>query len=731
METAHPKYCSEEEDSDIKSIATLDSDKDDSVPVVTIHPIESKCGVLVKVQPPFQPLDSAIDHNPCDIVLVIDVSGSMNEEAPAPAAATGEGNEHFGLSVLDLTKHAARTIVSTLNEGDRLGIVTFSHGATIVQKLVPMTKAHKEEVNAKIDRIEASGQTNLWSGINSGLKLFQRSDRGVGVPALMVLTDGQPNHMCPEQGYVKKLRSLHPLSATINTFGFGYEIRSGLLKSIAEVGNGNYAFIPDAGMIGTVFVHAVAHLQSTFATRCTLEISAAEGMLLRSTIGKSIDEPRDEAAGKRMLMVQLGNLQYGQSRDIYLENVDESRRPAAYRLGKGRRIMTAQLIHSRMQAPRIIVFADWDMIETSSLSRSVIAYHQSRSMICKLLSSFFALYPSLEYEKPLPKNMEDYQEHLKKVLDTIPARHYEDRHNVSLMEDLNGQIREALSTQYYFTRWGCHYFLSLWNAHAKQLCNSFKDPGPLMYNDNPFFIKCRDVLDKTFDDIPSPTPSIRSNRSSVLYRNVPIPMARYNDAARICFAASSPVLLATGLKVPVSTLQRGMMVQTPLGPRRVRAVLKNLIRESAMCRVGNLVVTPWHPINTDQSEHGTYSQGGWAFPMDVAKETTTYSGTICSVLLEPDGNVDAHAIHVGGVWGVTLGHGVLDGSDARAHPFFGDHSAILEAISKEFPDSGPGDDGVYWGLGMTRDANTGLVCGFDRLLSAYNSDDGKWHRVRL
>lgn len=39
------------------------------------------------------------------------------------------------------------------------------------------------------------------------------------------------------------------LPATIHTFGFGYDIKSGLLKSISETGGGNYAFIPDAGMI--------------------------------------------------------------------------------------------------------------------------------------------------------------------------------------------------------------------------------------------------------------------------------------------------------------------------------------------------------------------------------------------------------------------------------------------------------------------------------------------------
>lgn len=54
---------------------------------------------------------------------------------------------------------------------------------------------------------------------------------------------------CPVQGYVPKLRGMEQLPASVHTFGFGYSLRSGLLKSIAEIGGGNYAFIPDAGMI--------------------------------------------------------------------------------------------------------------------------------------------------------------------------------------------------------------------------------------------------------------------------------------------------------------------------------------------------------------------------------------------------------------------------------------------------------------------------------------------------
>jgi hypothetical protein len=54
----------------------------------------------------------------------------------------------------------------------------------------------------------------------------------------------------PAQVYVAKLSTMLPtLPAPIHTFGFGYSICSGLLKSIAEITDGNYAFVPDAGMI--------------------------------------------------------------------------------------------------------------------------------------------------------------------------------------------------------------------------------------------------------------------------------------------------------------------------------------------------------------------------------------------------------------------------------------------------------------------------------------------------
>lgn len=158
-----------------------------------LHPLPERDGVIVSVIPPRKP-KSDINHVPCDIVLVIDVSGSMGCEAPVPAASPSE-REKNGLSVLDLVKHAARTIIETLDHNDRLGIVTFSTVAKVVQQLLPMTPKNKKNTWGRVEKLEVESMTNLWHGILEGIKLFEGDQRSNSAAAIMILTDGMPNHM--------------------------------------------------------------------------------------------------------------------------------------------------------------------------------------------------------------------------------------------------------------------------------------------------------------------------------------------------------------------------------------------------------------------------------------------------------------------------------------------------------------------------------------------------------
>jgi uncharacterized protein YegL len=209
--------------------------------VVELYEAPERDGLLVSVKPPRQPssISGKLRHVPCDIVLTIDVSGSMSAEAPPPAVDPDDV-ERNGLTVLDLVKHAARTILETLDETDRLAIITFSTDAKVVQRLMYMTRENKKLALDNINALQSDSMTNLWHGILESIKVFDGDERSNCVPAIMVLTDGLPNHMCPSQGYVRKIRSYGKLPASLHTFGFGFSLRSGLLKSITEIGGGNY-----------------------------------------------------------------------------------------------------------------------------------------------------------------------------------------------------------------------------------------------------------------------------------------------------------------------------------------------------------------------------------------------------------------------------------------------------------------------------------------------------------
>ncbi|CAF1946976.1 unnamed protein product [Rotaria magnacalcarata] len=215
-----------------------------------------------------QNLDENLDANrsPCDICCVVDTSGSM----ATASEIQNDANEKFGLSRLDLVKHAIKTVVQSLQPQDRLSLVSFSHSSKIFFQLTNMTADGKSSALAALGRLKSDGDTNLWNGIQTGLEVLSKGQRAIGSnAALFLLTDGCPN-VEPLRGHIptlKKFKDTTNFTCTINTFGFGYDLDSKLLEEIAMLGNsGSYAFIPDGSFVGTIFVNAMATLLTTVAT---------------------------------------------------------------------------------------------------------------------------------------------------------------------------------------------------------------------------------------------------------------------------------------------------------------------------------------------------------------------------------------------------------------------------------------------------------------------------------
>jgi len=107
--------------------------------------------IHISIQPPQEE-----NRSPCDICCVVDTSGSMADRAEIQ----NDKNEQYGLSQLDLVKHALKTIIQSLQIQDRLSIVSFSDKAKILFQLTTMSDQGKEAALAAVQKLSVSKSFN-------------------------------------------------------------------------------------------------------------------------------------------------------------------------------------------------------------------------------------------------------------------------------------------------------------------------------------------------------------------------------------------------------------------------------------------------------------------------------------------------------------------------------------------------------------------------------------------
>lgn len=216
------------------------------------------------------------------LVFVVDVSYSMQDAVES--VADGGKKESHGFTILDLVKHSLLTIVEALDpELHSVSIVSFSDDARVDLKNAKLGgAAEKKVITDAIKKLTERGGTNLWSGLKQAYAMLntlhnERVNAGLSVAEtneVMLFTDGQPNNI-PPKGHIPTLQEFVKTSVrkevvaktNTRTYGFGYNLNAKLLEEIALTLDGTYSFIPDAGFVGTVFIHAMADLLSALSLR--------------------------------------------------------------------------------------------------------------------------------------------------------------------------------------------------------------------------------------------------------------------------------------------------------------------------------------------------------------------------------------------------------------------------------------------------------------------------------
>jgi len=165
---------------------------------------------------------------PVDVMLVIDRSGSMNDDGLNPPEP------------LTAVKEAARTFVSRITGSDRLGVVSFATEATLESSLVSGVLATQEAIkNIVIGQNENIQHTNIFEGLQVAFNELVSNDTRDDV--IIMLTDGIASRPIDEsdpdfavnQAKIKA-NEIKGQGVVLYTIGLGESVDADFLKELAS-----------------------------------------------------------------------------------------------------------------------------------------------------------------------------------------------------------------------------------------------------------------------------------------------------------------------------------------------------------------------------------------------------------------------------------------------------------------------------------------------------------------
>jgi Ca-activated chloride channel family protein len=162
-----------------------------------------------------------------NLVFLVDVSGSMDEPDKLP-----------------LVKAALSRLADRLRPDDRVSIIVYADNAGMV--LSPT--ADKDAVKAALDRLKAGGSTAGGEGIQLAYRTARATFMKGGVNRIFLATDGDFNVGISDTKALEALvKSNRDDGITLTTLGFGQgNYNEAMMEHIADLGNGNYAYIDSA-----------------------------------------------------------------------------------------------------------------------------------------------------------------------------------------------------------------------------------------------------------------------------------------------------------------------------------------------------------------------------------------------------------------------------------------------------------------------------------------------------
>ncbi|MBK8783437.1 MAG: DnaJ domain-containing protein [Anaerolineales bacterium] len=196
---------------------------------------------------------------PLNICLVLDRSTSMQGEK------------------LDIVKATAIQLLRSLRPEDVLSVVSFSDRAEVI--IPASVSPDKKKQEARIQMMQASGATEIYNGLEAGMREVRRTLDPSRVNHIILLTDGKTYG--DEQACLKLAEEAASLNIGITGMGIGHEWNDIFLDALASKTGGSSAYISKPKDIERLLVEKFKALINIFADDILLEFKPQENVKVK------------------------------------------------------------------------------------------------------------------------------------------------------------------------------------------------------------------------------------------------------------------------------------------------------------------------------------------------------------------------------------------------------------------------------------------------------------------
>lgn len=189
-----------------------------------------------------------------NLTFLIDVSGSMDSEEK-----------------LGLVKHGLTKLVEHLRPQDRVAIVVYAGAAGLV--LRPTSGDKKKRILSSLKRLDAGGSTAGGAGIKLAYKVASQHFEPGSINRIIIATDGDFNvGVSSRVGLKKLIEKKRESGIFLSVLGVGSGYRDEVMETLADHGNGNYAFLDGEKEAERVLVHEIGGSLNTVAKDVKIQV---------------------------------------------------------------------------------------------------------------------------------------------------------------------------------------------------------------------------------------------------------------------------------------------------------------------------------------------------------------------------------------------------------------------------------------------------------------------------